>query len=50
MFGRFHYAKILPHCIDCYTSGSGLDDALIDAEVVRKRTVISILTESHYYR
>ena len=50
MFGWFHYAKILPHCNGCYISGSGLDDALIEADVFRKRTLISILTESHYYR
>ena len=42
MFGCFRYG--------CYISGSGLDDALIEADVFRKRTLISILTESHYYR
>ena len=31
MFGGFHYANILPHCNGCYTSGSGLDDAVIEA-------------------
>ena len=44
----FHYAKILPHCIGCYISGSGLDDALIEAEVFEKRTLNSIPTEIHY--
>ena len=50
MFVGFHYAKILPHCIGCYISGSGLDDALIEAEVFEKRTLISIPTEIHYCR
>ena len=47
-FLGFHYAKILPHCNGCYISGSGLDDAVIEAEVFRKRILISNLTESHY--
>ena len=33
MFGGFHYARIL-------LSGSGLDDALVEAEVSGKRTLI----------
>ena len=46
--GVFHYAKILPRCVGCYISGSDLNDALIEAEVFGKRTLISILTGSHY--
>ena len=49
MFVGFHYGKILPRCNGCYTSGSGHDDDVIEAEeCFRKRILISILTESHY--
>ena len=48
IFGRFHYAKILPHCNGCYISNCDLDDAVIEAEGFMKRTLIEILTESHY--
>ena len=50
MFVGVHYAKILPHCIGCYISGSGLDDALTEAAIFKKRTLISITTENNYYR
>ena len=43
----FHYAEILPRCIVCYIIGSDLGDALIEAEVFGKRTMISIITGSH---
>ena len=49
MFARFHYAKILLRCIGRDITGTGLDDALIEATVFGKRTLIAILTESHYY-
>ena len=34
MFEVFHYAKILPRCIGWYISGSDLDDALFEAELL----------------
>jgi len=50
MFVGFYNAKILPHCNGCSYMGSGLDNAVIEAKVFKKRTLISILIESHYYR
>ena len=50
MLGGFHYSKVLLRYVGRYISGSGMDDALIEAEVFGKRTLSSVLTGSHYYR
>ena len=50
ILGGFHYAKVLLRYIGRYISGSGLDDALIEAEIFGKRTLISVLTGSHFYK
>ena len=50
MLVAFHYTKVLLRCTGRYISGSGLDDALIEAEFFGKQTLNSGLAGSHYYR
>ena len=50
MLGAFHYTKVLLRCTGRYISGSGLDDALIEADIFGKQTLNSVLSGSHYYR
>ena len=50
MLGAFHYTKVLLRCTVRYISGSGLDDAPIEAEFFGKQTLNSVLSGSHYYR
>ena len=50
MLGAFRYTKVLLRCTGRYISGSGLDDALIEAEFFGKQTLNSVLAGSHYYR
>ncbi len=50
MLGAFHMAKVLLRCAGRYLSGSGLDDALIEAEVFGKKTLVSVLSGGHYVR
>ena len=47
MLGGLHYSKVLLRSIARYISVSGLDDALIEAEVFGERSLSSVLTRSH---
>ena len=38
-FGGFHMAKSVQHCIEKYIRGSGLDDALMETQVFRKKSL-----------
>ena len=50
MLGAFHYAKVFLRCAGRYIIGSGIDDALVEAEIFGKQTLNTVLTGSHYYR
>ena len=46
----FHMAKGVQHCIGKYIRGSGLDDALVETQVFRKKVIEQVLNGTHYIR
>ena len=48
--GGFCMAKCVRHCIGKYIQGSVLDDALVEAQVFRKKVIEQMLNGTHYIR
>lgn len=46
--GIFDMKKVALLCAECYHSGCGIDDALIEAEVFGSKTLQSVLSGTHY--
>ena len=48
MMDAFHMTKVALKCAGKYITGSGMDDALIEAEIFDSKTVQSVLNRTHY--
>ena len=46
--GAFHMTKIALKCAGKYLAGSGMDDALVEAEIFGSQVVHSVMNGSHY--
>ena len=50
ILGNFHLTKVLLRCVGRFLTGSGVDDALIEAGVFGKKVLVSVLSGSHYVK
>ena len=48
--GAFHMANVLLRCAEKYLIGSGIDNAIIESEIVGQKTLVSVLSGGHYVR
>ena len=50
LMGGFHMQKILLRCCGSYLMGSGIEDALVEANIFEKKIVQQALAAKHYVR
>ena len=48
--GGFHMGKCLEHCIGKYIKSTGLEDALIECELIGKKTIEQVFNGTHHAR